>query len=175
VPDAASIRIGVSACLLGQPVRWNGAHKRDPCVLEMFGGRVEWVAVCPELEMGLGVPRPPLRLVRARGSVRLVETDSGRDHTRAMRRFAAGRVRALRALELCGYVLKKDSPSCGLLRVPVYDTGGSPQPLGEGLFARALREAFPELPIEEEGRLHDPALRESFTLRVLAYARLRAR
>jgi uncharacterized protein YbgA (DUF1722 family)/uncharacterized protein YbbK (DUF523 family) len=169
-----AIRLGVSSCLLGESVRYDGGHKRDAFVRDVLGRFVSFVPVCPELESGLGVPRPPMRLVREGDSVRLVEIASGRDHTRAVERFAAARLRSLRALELCGYVLKKDSPSCGMERVRVYRDGGMPQRSGAGIFARALREAFPNLPVEEEGRLRDPALRENFIERVFAYARLRA-
>jgi uncharacterized protein YbgA (DUF1722 family)/uncharacterized protein YbbK (DUF523 family) len=168
------IRLGVSTCLLGEPVRYDGGHKRDPYVRDVLGGFFEWVPVCPELESGLGVPRPAMRLVRAGDAVRMVEIASGRDHTRAVERWAATRLRSLRALELCGYVLKTDSPSCGMERVKVYGTRGKPQRVGTGIYARALQQAFPNLPIEEEGRLHDPELRENFVERVFAYARLRA-
>ena len=155
-------------------MRYDGGHKRDAFVRDVLGRFVTFVPVCPELESGLGVPRPPMRLVREGAAVRLVEIASGRDHTRALERFAADRLRSLRALELCGYVLKKDSPSCGMERVKVYAGGSMPKRAGTGIFARALREAFPNLPIEEEGRLRDPALRENFVERVFAYARLRA-
>jgi uncharacterized protein YbgA (DUF1722 family)/uncharacterized protein YbbK (DUF523 family) len=167
------IRVGVSSCLLGEPVRYDGGHKRDAFVRDVLGRFVSWVPVCPELESGLGVPRPAMRLVRDGDAVRMVEIDSGRDHTRTLERWSATRLRSLRALELCGYVLKKNSPSCGMERVKVYGKG-MPQRSGTGLFARALREAFPNLPVEEEGRLQDPALRENFIERVFAYARLRA-
>jgi uncharacterized protein YbgA (DUF1722 family)/uncharacterized protein YbbK (DUF523 family) len=171
---SSAIRLGVSSCLLGEAVRYDGGHKRDRFVRDVLGRFVTFVPVCPELESGLGVPRPPMRLVREGDRVRLVEIASGRDHTRALERFAVARLRSLRALELCGYVLKKDSPSCGMERVKVYGGGATPQRSGSGVFARALREAFPSLPVEEEGRLCDPALRENFIERVFAYARLRA-
>jgi uncharacterized protein YbbK (DUF523 family) len=113
-PDAdRPIRLGVSSCLLGSEVRYDGGHKRNRFVTDLLAQFVEWVPVCPEVEVGMGTPRPALRLVREGDEVRMVEIASGRDHTREMQRFAARRVRALRGLELCGYVLKKDSPSCG--------------------------------------------------------------
>jgi uncharacterized protein YbgA (DUF1722 family)/uncharacterized protein YbbK (DUF523 family) len=171
--SGALLRLGVSACLLGEAVRYDGGHKRDRFVTDVLGGFVEWVPVCPELEAGLGVPRPAMRLARDGDSTRLVEIGSGRDHTRALRRAAAGRIRALRALDLSGYVLKKDSPSCGMARVRVYAGSGPPARTGRGVFAAALMEALPELPVEEEGRLQDPALRECFVERVFAYRRLR--
>jgi len=154
-------------------VRYDGGHKRDAFVRDMLGRFVSFVPVCPELESGLGVPRPAMRLVRDGDAVRVVEIESGRDHTRTLERWSAARLRSLRALELCGYVLKKNSPSCGMERVKVYGEG-RPQRSGIGVFARALRAAFPHLPVEEEGRLSDPALRENFIERVFAYARLRA-
>jgi uncharacterized protein YbgA (DUF1722 family)/uncharacterized protein YbbK (DUF523 family) len=172
--DEPPIRLGVSSCLLGQEVRFDGGHKRDRFVTDLLGRFVEWVPVCPELEAGMGVPRPALRLVREGDAVRMVEIRSGRDHTERMERFAARRVRALRALDLGGYVLKRDSPSCGMERVKIYGGRGMPKRDGRGLFAAALLEAFPRLPVEEEGRLNDPRLRENFIERLFAYRRLKA-
>lgn len=168
------LRIGVSSCLLGEAVRYDGGHKRDPIVRSVLGRFAEWVPVCPELEAGLGVPRPPMRLVRDGDRVRLVEIASGRDHTRALARITAARVRALRALDLCGYVLKKDSPSCGIARVKLYALGRTRR-AGVGVFARGLRAALPDLPVIDESQLRDPALREQFIERAFAYARGRAR
>ncbi len=169
---AAPIRIGVSTCLLGQPVRFDAGHKRDGFLVDVLGPYVEWVPVCPEVEIGLGTPRPTMRLERADSEVRLVTPSSGADHTLGMRRYAERRVRALAADDLCGYVLKKDSPSCGMERVRVYHKG-MPERGGRGLFAEALLRHFPHLPVEEEGRLNDPHLRESFIERIFAYRRLR--
>jgi uncharacterized protein YbgA (DUF1722 family)/uncharacterized protein YbbK (DUF523 family) len=168
-----SIRLGVSSCLLGEGVRFDGGHKRDRFVTDLLGAFVEWVPVCPEVEVGMGIPRPALRLVRRGDAVHMLEIKSGRDHTRSMRQFAARRVRELRTLELCGYILKKDSPSCGMARVKVYAEKGAAKRDGVGLYASALMEAFPSLPVEEEGRLNDPRLRENFIERVFAYRRLR--
>ncbi len=166
------IRLGVSSCLLGNEVRFDGGHKRDRFVTDLLGRFVEWVPVCPEVEVGMGTPRPALRLVGEGDSVRMVEIKSGRDHTRAMERYSARRVRALRGLELCGYILKKDSPSCGMTRVKVYGEKRMPTRQGRGLYASALMEAYPNLPVEDEGRLNDPKLRENFIERVFAYQRL---
>ncbi len=169
------IRVGISSCLLGQEVRYDGGHKRDPYLVEAFGRHVEWVPVCPELEMGLGVPREPIHLVADREEgVRLKGVKSGTDHTEAMRRYAKRRLDALARLDLDGYVFKKDSPSCGLWRVKVWNAAGTPARNGRGLFAAALVERFPHLPVEEEGRLSDARLRENFIERVFAYARLKA-
>ena len=163
------IRVGVSSCLLGEPVRYDGGHKRNHSVTDELGPLVEWVPVCPELESGMAVPRPAMRLQRDGGTVRMAEIQSGRDHTERMERFAADRVRELAALDLCGYVLKRDSPSCGLERVPVHDEKGTPRREGVGLFAAALRAAFPELPVEDESRLDDPEIRKNFIDRITAY------
>ena len=166
------IRLGVSSCLLGNEVRFDGGHKRNRFVTDLLGRFVEWVPVCPEVEVGMGTPRPSLRLVSEGGKVRMVEVGSGRDHTGAMERYAARRVRALRKLDLCGYVLKKDSPSCGMERVRLYGEKSMPTRQGRGLYASALMAAYPQLPVEEEGRLNDPKLRENFIERVFAYQRL---
>lgn len=169
----APLRIGVSACLLGAQVRYDGGHKRDAFLVDMLGRYAEFVPVCPELELGLGVPRETIRLVARDGEIRLVANESGRDLSEQMRAYARKKVRELEALELSGYVLKKNSPSCGLYRVKVYGGPGRPAQTGRGLFAEALVERFPHLPIEEEGRLCDAKLRESFVERVFAYRRLR--
>lgn len=173
VTDEAPLRIGVSSCLLGEEVRFDGGHKRDRFLTEQLAPFVEWVPVCPELESGMGVPRPAMRLLRVGDEVRMVEVSSGRDHTRRMQRWAQRRVRELRALELCGYVLKRSSPSCGLERVRVYAPSGPACRDGRGLFAEVLLQALPHLPVEEEGRLHDSRLRENFIERIFAYRRLR--
>jgi uncharacterized protein YbgA (DUF1722 family)/uncharacterized protein YbbK (DUF523 family) len=168
-----SIRIGVSSCLLGHEVRYNGGHKRDAFLVETFGPYVEWVPVCPEVELGMGTPREPVRLERRDDEVALVGTTSRTDHTAAMLGFARRRVAALAEADLCGYVLKKDSPSCGMERVRVYGARGVPSRSGRGLFADALLQRYPDLPVEEEGRLCEPRLRENFVERVFAYRRLR--
>jgi uncharacterized protein YbgA (DUF1722 family)/uncharacterized protein YbbK (DUF523 family) len=167
------IRVGVSTCLLGEQVRFDGGHKRDPFLVETFGRHVEWVPVCPEVEAGFGVPRESMHLRQVDNEVRLVTTKTGIDHTGTMRRYASRRVAALEVHDLCGYVLKKNSPSCGMERVKIYGRSG-PVASGRGLFAAALMEAFPHLPVEEEGRLSDPRLRENFVERVFAYRRLRS-
>jgi uncharacterized protein YbbK (DUF523 family)/uncharacterized protein YbgA (DUF1722 family) len=173
VTSTEPIRIGVSTCLLGEQVRFDGGHKRDPFLVDTFGRYVEWVPVCPEVEAGFGVPRESMHLRQVDAQVRLVTTKTGIDHTDAMQRYASRRVAALAAHDLCGYVLKKNSPSCGMERVKIYRRSG-PVGSGRGLFAAALLEAFPHLPVEEEGRLSDPRLRENFVERVFAYRRLRS-
>jgi uncharacterized protein YbgA (DUF1722 family)/uncharacterized protein YbbK (DUF523 family) len=174
--EPPKIRIGISACLLGEEVRYNGGHKRDAFLTDTFGRYVEWVPVCPEVEMGMGTPRPPIRLERIGGtsqSPRLIMPSTGGDYTDAMREYAERRVAELARLDLDGYVLKKDSPSCGMERVKVYHGNGAPSKDGRGLFAGVLLTRLPDLPVEEEGRLNDPALRESFISRVFVHHRWR--
>ena len=172
--DDARIRLGISACLLGQPVRFDGGHKRDPFLVESLGAFVEWVSVCPEVESGMGAPRESMRLVRAAREIRLVTNTAAEDKTDIVHRYARRRVDELAGERLCGFVLKKDSPTCGLERVKVYGKGGVPTRSGRGLFADALATRFPLLPLEEEGRLNDPRLRENFVERIFAYRRLTA-
>jgi uncharacterized protein YbgA (DUF1722 family)/uncharacterized protein YbbK (DUF523 family) len=172
-PVELPIRVGVSACLLGENVRFDGGHKRDLFLLNSFGKFVEWVPVCPEVELGLGTPRETMRLVRRAGRVHLMMPKSDIDHTDGMRSYAAHRVKALETEDLSGYVLKKDSPSCGMERVRLYDENAVPARTGRGLFAEALLDRFPHLPVEEEGRLGDMRLRENFVERVFAFRRLK--
>jgi uncharacterized protein YbgA (DUF1722 family)/uncharacterized protein YbbK (DUF523 family) len=172
--EPEKIRLGVSACLLGQEVRYDGGHKRDAFLTDILGPFVAWVPVCPELELGLGVPRPPIRLMGDSASPRLVVEKTGEDLTSRMGRWASRRIDELASLGLHGYVLKRGSPSCGLLRVRVYDDAGRPGRVGRGAFAGALTDALPLLPVEEEGRLTDAGIRESFIERVFAAARWQA-
>jgi uncharacterized protein YbgA (DUF1722 family)/uncharacterized protein YbbK (DUF523 family) len=165
------VRLGISSCLLGENVRFDGGHKRDTLITDGLGAFFEWVPVCPEMELGLGTPRESLRLVGSADTPRLVAQKSLIDHSRAMRGYAARRVAEIEGLGLRGYILKKDSPSCGMERVRVYGRGGVPERRGRGLFAQALIGQLPLLPVEEEGRLHDMALRENFIERVFAYDR----
>jgi uncharacterized protein YbgA (DUF1722 family)/uncharacterized protein YbbK (DUF523 family) len=173
--DLGPLRIGVSACLLGQEVRFDGGHKRNDFLTGTLGDFVEFVAVCPEVDIGLGIPRESLRLVRADdGMVRMVANKSGADLSNTMNTYAERRAAALEREDLSGYVLKKDSPSCGMERVRIYGGSGVPTRDGRGLFAEALIRRLPNLPIEEEGRLNDSKLRENFIERVFAYHRMRA-
>lgn len=168
------IRIGISACLMGTPVRFDGSHKRDRFLAQTMDEHVDWVQVCPEVGAGMGVPRPTLRLIGDAAAPRLVVGSSGEDMTERVEEFSRKALDRLAGLDLCGFVLKSNSPTCGMERVRVYAATGIPHKQGVGVFARALMERFPELPIEEEGRLHDPALREAFLDAVFAYARWRA-
>lgn len=166
-----TLRLGISRCLLGEEVRFDGGHKRDQFLTEVFGRYVEWVPVCPEVEAGLGTPREAMRLVGDPRHPRLITIKSGRDHTEALEVMTAGRLRSLEDLDLSGYVFKKDSPSCGIERVRIYNQHGMPGRNGVGIFARAFVERFPLIPVEEEGRLCDPLLRENFIERVFCYRR----
>jgi uncharacterized protein YbgA (DUF1722 family)/uncharacterized protein YbbK (DUF523 family) len=165
------IRIGISSCLLGQEVRYDGGHKRDRYITDTLGQFFEWVPVCPEVEMGLGTPRETLRLVGDPEGPRLVFAKTGGDQTQTMQAWARPRLEGMVKADLSGYILKSDSPSCGMERVRVYRPSGIPSKDGVGIFARVLMERFPLLPIEEEGRLHDLPLRENFVERVFCYRR----
>jgi len=162
------IKLGISACLLGENVRYDGGHRHDRLLTDTLGKYVQYVPVCPEVECGLGVPREPMRLVGDPESPRLVTNKTGRDFTEQMIRWARKRVRELEKENLCGFIFKSDSPSSGMERVKVYGEKGTAEKKGVGLFARVLMEHFPLLPVEEEGRLHDPLLRENFIERIFA-------
>ena len=165
-----SVRVGISSCLLGQNVRFDGGHKRDTFLADIFGQHVQWIPVCPEMEIGLGVPRESLRLVDINGDIRLI-ANSGVDHTEKMRSWSDKRIEQLAKQNLCGYVFKRKSPSCGMERVNVYHENGSPHQQGSGLFSSALMRRLSLIPVEEEGRLQDPRLRENFISRVFCYKR----
>ncbi|MET8157737.1 DUF523 and DUF1722 domain-containing protein [Sphaerisporangium sp. NPDC005289] len=160
-------RIAVSSCLLGEPVRFNGGHSRDRFVSGALAPWVDWIPICPEIEIGLGAPRETLRLEAAPGGTRLMTRASRRDLTEPMTALAKARAAALR---VDGYVFKAKSPTCGLHGVPVHGSGRR----GRGLYAEAMIAAHPLLPVEDEGRLHDDVLREAFVERIFAHARLRA-
>ncbi len=167
------IKLGISACLLGENVRYNGGHKLDHFLRETLGKYMEYVPVCPEVEAGFGVPRETMQLVGDVDAPRLVKTKSRTDHTEQMRSWAQKRVKELERENLCGYIFKKDSPSSGLLRVKVYNEKGMPEKKGVGLFAREFVNHFPLIPVEEEGRLHDPQLRENFIEQIFTLKRWR--
>lgn len=158
-------RVGISSCLLGRAVRHDGGHKRAPALLRMLGPRVRWVEVCPELEAGMGVPREPVRLVGSGPA--MVGIRSGRDWTGPMRALIRRRLRELRRQEIAGYVFKSRSPSCGIRGI----RGGG----GRGLFAAAILEALPGLPVADEEQLATRAACEKFLERVRAYARISGR
>ncbi len=172
-PLEGKIKVGVSRCLLGDSVRFDGGHKRDRYLTDVLGAYFEWVPVCPEVEVGMGVPREAVRLVGDLKSPRLVGNKTGKDWTRAMRDYAEERLGRLEREELCGFIFKSDSPSSGAFRVKIYNEKGQVAGSGSGAFAGAFLRRFPLVPVEEEGRLHDLPLRENFIERVFSYYRLR--
>ena len=170
--DESIIRIGASSCLLGEKVRHDAGHKKDAYITDVLQEYFRFVSVCPEMGVGMGVPRETVRLEGSVDSPRIVGTESGAEWTDRMRHYAEERTRKLETENLCGYILKKDSPSCGMERVRVYQKG-VPSRIGRGLYAETLISRFPLLPVEEEGRLNDSKIRENFIVRVFAYHRLR--
>ena len=167
------IRLGISTCLLGEKVRYDGGHKLDRFLTDTLGRYVEYVPVCPEVECGLPVPREAMHLEGNPASPRLVTIKSGEDRTGQMTRWARRRVVELEKENLSGFVFKSKSPSSGMERVKIYDAKGMPSKQGVGMFARIFMEHFPLLPVEEDGRLHDPVIRENFIERVFVLARWR--
>jgi len=167
------IKLGISSCLLGNRVRYDGGHQRDSFLIDTLGQYVDYIPVCPEVECGLAIPREALRLVGDPADPRLVTARSGKDYTEQMKDWAATRLRELAKEELDGFVFKRKSPSSGMARVKVYAETGMASNRGIGLFARAFMEQFPHLPVEDDGRLHDPALRENFIQRIFVHRRWR--
>ncbi len=167
------MRIGISACLLGQKVRFDGGHKEDSFITRTLGNYFEWVPVCPEVELGLGAPRDSMRLEQIEGSTRLIVPRTGKDLTEDMRLFSRRRVKLLARVDLSGFILKSKSPSCGMERIRIYRARGIPARSRQGLFAAILLECLPNLPVEEESRLCDPRIRDNWIERVFAYWRLR--
>ncbi|MBN2654209.1 MAG: DUF523 and DUF1722 domain-containing protein [Nitrospirae bacterium] len=165
------IKLGISTCLLGEKVRYDGGHKLDRYLKDVLGRCVEWVPVCPEVEYGLPIPREALRLVGDPASPRMVTIRTNIDHTEGMLRWAEKRAAQLGEEELCGFVFKSRSPSSGMQGVKVYGSSGVPAKKGSGLFARTFMNTYPVLPVEDEGRLNDASLRENFIERVFVYSR----
>ncbi len=165
-------RLGISSCLLGHNVRYDGGHKLDRFIANTLSEYVQFVPVCPEVECGLPVPRPAMRLVGDPESPRLQTIKEGRDLTLQMQEWAQGRLQELEKEGLCGFIFKSRSPSSGMSRVKVYQENGHPVPKGVGIWARMFMEHFPLLAFEEDGRLNDPRLRENFIQRVFVFKRL---
>jgi len=168
-----NFRIGISSCLLGNEVRWNSGHKLDKYLTHTLGQFVEYVPVCPEVEAGFGVPRESFRLVGNPDTPRLITFKSKTDHTDRMVTWAKKRVRELEKEDLCGFIFKSDSPSSGMIRVKVYNEKGMPHKIGIGIFARAFMEHFPLIPVEDDGRLNNPLIRENFILQIFTMKRWR--
>lgn len=165
------IKVGVSACLLGENVRYDGGHQHDRYITDTLGKFFTFVPVCPEVESGMTIPREAMRLEGDPASPRLMTRVGRIDKTEQLLSFCRTKLLELEQADLCGFIFKKDSPSSGLFRVKVYDNKGMPQKTGSGLFAAAVAKKFPLLPLEEEGRLFDAALRENFIERVFSYRR----
>jgi uncharacterized protein YbgA (DUF1722 family)/uncharacterized protein YbbK (DUF523 family) len=167
------IRLGISSCLLGEPVRYDGGHKLDRYLRDTLGQYVEYVPVCPETEAGFGIPRESMHLEGDVDAPRLVTSRTGRDMTEPMVQWAEERVRQLESENLCGFVFKANSPSSGMERVKLFDKNHVPRKIGVGVFAGIFMKHFPLLPVEEDGRLHDPVLRENFIERIFLAKRWR--
>ncbi len=167
------IRLGISSCLLGNNVRWNAGHQRDRYLTDTLGQFVEYVPVCPEVEAGFGIPRESMRLVGDPENPRLITFKSKTDHTDQMTRWAKERVKELEKEDLCGFIFKCDSPSSGMIRVKVYSEKGMPEKKGVGMFARAYMDHFQRIPVEDDGRLHNPEIRENFIERIFTLKRWR--
>jgi len=168
------LRLGISTCLLGEHVRYDGGHKLDRFLRDILGEFVEYVPVCPEVEAGFETPREAFRLVGEPDSPRFITARSKVDYTDRMRSWSRKRVADLEKENLCGFVFKSKSPSSGMERVKVYTNKGMPEKKGVGVFAKAFMDRFPHLPVEEEGRLNDARLRENFIERIFALARWKA-
>ncbi len=167
MPAASPLpRIGISSCLLGEPVRYDGGHRKQPALLDDFTGQVEWVATCPEVELGLGVPRETIQIELRDGVLTLMTHDTRRDITDSMRAWAQRRAAALAAMNISGYVFKARSPSCGVGSVAVVGGGND----GAGLFAAELMRQLPNLPVVEEDQLTTRSARQAFLEEIRRYA-----
>ncbi len=165
------IRLGISSCLLGEKVRYDGGHKLDHFLKDTLGRYVDWVPVCPEVEYGLPVPREAMHLVKTEEGPRLITVRTGIDHSDGMKKWAAKRMGILDKEELCGFIFKSRSPSSGLRGVKIYATSGIPSSVGVGVFAGVFIKHFPMMPVEDDGRLQNPVLRENFIERVFVFRR----
>ena len=163
--------IGISKCLLGENVRYDGGHQLDRFLRDTLGQYVDFVAVCPEVECGLNIPREAMRLVDVDGAIRLMTRKTNIDMTDRMEKWMAGRLKELRHLPLCGFIFKAKSPSSGLKRIKIYTDKGGVRHDGIGVFANGFTQAFPLVPVEEDGRLHDAKLRDNFIERIFVMQR----
>ncbi|MBI4843463.1 MAG: DUF523 domain-containing protein [Nitrospirae bacterium] len=163
------IKLGISSCLLGENVRYDGGHKRDNYLADMLGRLLEWVPVCPETECGLPVPREAMRLVERDGSTRLITIESGIDHTDGMLIWIEKKLKKLEKDNLCGFVFKSRSPSCGVTDAEISSPYGIFTKYGDGIFSGKFMNRLPAIPVEDEERLHEPTVRENFIERVFAY------
>ena len=161
------LKLGISACLLGKMVRYDGGHKRNRFLCDMLGLYVKYIPVCPEVECGLPVPREPMRLVGTPEAPRLLTINTRIDRTHRIVRWAEKRVRELEHENLCGFVFKSKSPSCGMEKVMIHtEKGTRVAGTGSGLFAAFFHKAFPHVPIEEEHRFENPRVKRRFIERI---------
>ncbi|MGD9158096.1 MAG: DUF523 and DUF1722 domain-containing protein [Desulfobacteraceae bacterium] len=167
------IKIGISSCLLGNKVRYDGGHKLDRFLRDIFGAFVEYVPVCPETECGLGIPREAMRLEGDIEDPRLMTIKSREDITERMKQWSTRRIIGLKKGDLCGFIFKSKSPSCGIERVKVFNEKGTHVSKGKGLFAEELINRFPLIPVEDEAGIHNPGLRENFIERIFTFRRWR--
>ncbi|MFC1664519.1 YbgA family protein [Pseudomonadota bacterium] len=164
------IRVGISSCLIGQPVRYNGRHKKNTYITQSLAHYFDFVPICPESAIGMGVPRPPIQLVDREGNIRAVSIQNqDQDFTNLLSAYGHEMSKSLSGIS--GYILKKDSPSCGMERVRVFEKNSISHKRGRGIYAASLIQGQPLLPVEEEGRLQDPVLRENFIERIFIYYR----
>lgn len=169
------IKVGISSCLLGNRVRYDGGHKRDTNIIETLGEYFDFISFCPEAETGMGVPRAPMHLVRRGKKILALKIDNhADDFTQQLENFSQEKHREIS--ELCGFILKKSSPSCGMQAVCVYQDNDAAEifeETGKGIFARSFKKQFPLLPLEEEGSLRKPVLRDNFIERIFDYHKLK--
>lgn len=170
-PASSRIRLGISRCLLGDHVRYDGGHKRNPYLADVLSRDIDWVPVCPEVEAGLGTPREPMQLVGTVRRPRLLTITTRQDQTIILTEFSDCRIRELKSLNLSGYVFKARSPSCGIEQVPLYDRHGKASPRATGLFTLRFQKEFPSIPVTDEERLADPIFCRQFLERVFGYSR----
>ena len=163
--------VGISTCLLGEKVRYDGGSKLDPYLHDVMGTCVEFVAVCPEAESGMGVPREAMRLVNVEGDIRLMTQRTAKNMTTQMQTWMQQKLAAISSLPLCGYIFKARSPSCGLMSAPCYQQDGGEAKIVSGLFAKALTDRFPALPVADEEQLHNVQFRDNFIERVFSMHR----
>ena len=167
------IKIGMSSCLLGEEVRWDGDHKHDQYVRDVLGSYFDYVSICPEVDVGMGVPRETVALYGTLENPKMITKRSKTNWTKKMNHYTKDRIHELTKENLCGYVFKSKSPSCGIGKVPIYsEFGSSRMRHGSGMFASSFVKVFPLVPVEDEGRLHDPVIRENFIVRIFCFHRL---
>ncbi|MBI5375918.1 MAG: DUF523 domain-containing protein [Candidatus Schekmanbacteria bacterium] len=165
------VKIGISSCLLGKNVRYDGGHKLDKCLIDAFEGFAEWVPVCPEVECGLSVPREEMKLAGTSDSPHLVTVNTNIDYTQLMQEWMEKRLAVLENENLCGFIFKSNSPSCALYGIKIFNESRIAETNGTGIFASKFIKHFPSIPVEDEKRLQDEEIRGKFLARILKFAR----